>query len=96
MKRGFVLISTLSIVAILSFLILIINKTVVQDSIKSYIFNESIHKRIQLINYEKFLDEIFKNKKPNINKFFLRNRDLYISVNVILSSSLYIDLSESD
>ncbi|MBA4729654.1 MAG: general secretion pathway protein GspK [SAR86 cluster bacterium] len=76
MKRGFVLISTLSIVAILSFLILIINKTVVQDSIKSYIFNESIHKRIQLINYEKFLIETLQNNSNQLRNLSLAEQQI--------------------
>ena len=71
MKKGFVLITTLSVITILSFLILVINKTVIQDSVKTYVFNESILKRIQLINYEKFLIETLQN-----NSFQLRNLSL--------------------
>ena len=46
----------------------LINRTVIQDSVKTTIFNESILKRIQLINYEKFLIETLQN-----NSFQLRN-----------------------
>ena len=42
------------------------------------------------------IDPVNKTKKLNISKFFLRIMDLYISVNVILSSSLDFKLSESD
>ena len=76
MKKGFVLITTLSVITILSFLILVINRTVIQDSVKTTIFNESILKRIQLINYEKFLIETLQNNSIQLRNLLLAEQEI--------------------
>ena len=71
MKRGFILISTLSLVTILSFLTILISKQIFDDSVSTNIYQESIKKRIELINYEKFITENLLN-----NSNLLRNLDI--------------------
>ena len=46
MKKGFILISTLSLVTILSFLTILISKQIFNDSVSTNIYQESIKKRI--------------------------------------------------
>ena len=69
--KGYILISTLSIITILSLIVIFISRSIFQDTIKTSIFNNSIYYRIQLINYEKFLVQSLQN-----NSNFLRNLDL--------------------
>ena len=69
--KGYILISTLSIITILSLIVIFISRSIFQDTVKTSIFNNSIHYRIQLINYEKFLVQSLQN-----NSNFLRNLDL--------------------
>ena len=57
MRKGFVLISTLALIVILSFLILVISRLIYNDTIKSTVYTSSIEKRIELIN------SIFSNSK---------------------------------
>ena len=58
MKRGFVLISTLALIVILSFLVLILSKTIYSDTLKTTVYANSIEKRIEIINYESFLVDL--------------------------------------
>ena len=44
MKKGFILISTLSLVTILSFLTILISKQIFNDSVSTNIYQESIKK----------------------------------------------------
>ena len=68
MKRGFVLISTLALIVILSFLILILSRTIYSDTLRTTIFAKSIEKRIEIINYESFLiDTLIDNSLLNRN-----------------------------
>ena len=69
--KGYILISTLSIITILSLIVIFISRSIFQDTVKTSIFNNSIFYRIQLINYEKFLVQSLQN-----NSNFLRNLDL--------------------
>lgn len=69
--KGYILISTLSIITILSLIVIFISRSIFQDTVKTSIFNNSIYYRIQLINYEKFLVQSLQN-----NSNFLRNLDL--------------------
>ena len=55
MKKGFILISTLALIVILSLLILLISRTLYTDSLKTNVFSNSVEKRIELINIEKLL-----------------------------------------
>ena len=73
MKKGFILISTLSLVTILSFLTILISKQIFNDSVSTNIYQESIKKRIELINYEKFITENLLN-----NSNLLRNTLPYV------------------
>ena len=69
--KGYILISTLSIITILSLIVIFISRSIFQDTVKTSIFNNSIYYRIQLINYEKYLVQSLQN-----NSNFLRNLDL--------------------
>lgn len=68
MKRGFVLISTLALVVILSFIILILSRTIYTDTLRTTLFATSLEKRIEIINYESFLvDTLIDNSLLNRN-----------------------------
>ena len=68
MKRGFVLISTLALIVILSFLVLVLSRTIYSDTLKTTIYANSIEKRIEIINYESFLvDLLIDNSALNRN-----------------------------
>ena len=68
MKRGFVLISTLALIVILSFLVLVLSRTIYSDTLKTTIYANSIEKRIEIINYESFLvDLLIDNSVLNRN-----------------------------
>ena len=68
MKRGFVLISTLALIVILSFLVLVLSRTIYNDTLKTTIYANSIEKRIEIINYESFLvDLLIDNSVLNKN-----------------------------
>ncbi len=80
MKRGFVLISTLALIVILSFLVLIISRTIYTDTLRTTFYAESMEKRIQIINYESFLvDLLIDNSTLNRNLLFAENE-----INLIL------------
>ena len=67
MKRGFVLISTLALIVILSFLVLIISRTIYTDTLRTTFYAESMEKRIQIINYESLLvDLLIDNSKEPV------------------------------
>ena len=68
MKRGFVLISTLALIVILSFLVLIISRTIYTDTLRTTFYAESMEKRIQIINYESLLvDLLIDNSTLNLS-----------------------------
>ena len=68
MKRGFVLISTLALIVILSFIILILSRTIYTDTLRTTLFATSLEKRIEIINYESFLvDTLIDNSLLNRN-----------------------------
>ena len=68
MKRGFVLISTLALIVILSFIILILSRTIYTDTLRTTLFASSLEKRIEIINYESFLvDTLIDNSLLNRN-----------------------------
>ena len=80
MKRGFVLISTLALIVILSFLVLIISRTIYTDTLRTTFYAESMEKRIQIINYESLLvDLLIDNSTLNRNILFAENE-----INLIL------------
>jgi len=83
MKKGFVLISTLALIVILSLLILLISRTLYTDSLKTNIFSNSVEKRIELINIEKLLID-------SLNKNSDRLRDIKIAedeINFFINSA---------
>jgi len=68
MRRGFVLISTLALIVILSFLVLVLSRTIYGDTLKTTIYANSVEKRIEIINYESFLvDLLIDNSVLNRN-----------------------------
>ena len=80
MKRGFVLISTLALIVILSFLVLRISRTIYTDTLRTTFYAESMEKRIQIINYESLLvDLLIDNSTLNRNLLFAENE-----INLIL------------
>ena len=80
MKRGFVLISTLALIVILSFVVLIISRTIYTDTLRTTFYAESMEKRIQIINYESLLvDLLIDNSTLNRNLLFAENE-----INLIL------------
>ena len=80
MKRGFVLISTLALIVILSFLVLIISRTIYTDTLRTTFYAQSMEKRIQIINYESLLvDLLIDNSTLNRNLLFAENE-----INLIL------------
>ena len=74
MKKGFVLISTLALIVILSFIILILSRTIYSDTLRTTLFATSLEKRIEIINYEKFLiDTLIDNSLLNRNLLLAEN-----------------------
>ncbi len=74
MRRGFVLISTLALIVVLSFLVLIISRTIYTDTLRTTFYAESIQKRIQIINYESLLVELLvDNSILSRNLFYAEN-----------------------
>ena len=62
------LISTLALIVILSFIILILSRTIYSDTLRTTIFATSIEKRLEIINYESFLvDTLIDNSLLNRN-----------------------------
>ena len=74
MKKGFVLISTLALIVILSFIILVLSRTIYSDTLRSTIFAKSVENRIEIINYESFLiDTLVDNSLLNRNLLLAEN-----------------------
>ena len=74
MKKGFVLISTLALIVILSFIILILSRTIYSDTLRTTLFASSLEKRIEIINYERFLiDTLIDNSLLNRNLLLAEN-----------------------
>ena len=74
MKKGFVLISTLALIVILSFIILILSRTIYSDTLRTTLFATSLEKRIEIINYERFLiDTLIDNSLLNRNLLLAEN-----------------------
>ena len=74
MKRGFVLISTLALIVILSFIILVLSRTIYSDTLRTTIFASSLEKRIEIINYETYLvDTLIDNSFLNRNLSLAEN-----------------------
>ena len=75
MRKGFVLISTLALIVILSFLILVISRLIYNDTIKSTVYTNSIEKRIELINSEKlFTNTLLNNSELLKNLTFAESQ----------------------
>ena len=80
MKKGFVLISTLALIVILSFIILILSRTIYTDTLRTTLFASSLEKRIEIINYESFLvDTLIDNSLLNRN-LLLAESELNFSI----------------
>ena len=62
------MISTLALIVILSFIILILSRTIYTDTLRTTLFASSLEKRIEIINYESFLvDTLIDNSLLNRN-----------------------------
>ena len=81
MKKGFVLISTLALIVILSFLVLIISRTIYTDTLKTSVFANSIEKRIELINTEKLLIDILISNSDRLRNVKLGEGELNFIIN---------------
>ena len=80
MNKGFVLISTLALIVILSFIILILSRTIYTDTLRTTLFATSLEKRIEIINYESFLvDTLIDNSLLNRN-LLLAESELNFSI----------------
>lgn len=90
MKKGFVLISTLALIVVLSFLILAISRLIYNDTVKSSIYTTSIEKRIEIINSEKLFINILKN-----NSILLKNLSIAETELNTYAKSKYENLSIS-
>lgn len=66
MKNGFILISTISIIAILSILTLFINSLTISNALAISNFNDSIEQRIKIINYERFVINSLQNNSNQL------------------------------
>ena len=80
MKKAFVLISTLSIIAILAVLTLFINSMVISNALKISNFNESIEQRIKLLNYEKFILNTLQNNSNQLRNLDVAQNQLNILI----------------
>lgn len=76
MKKGFVLISTLSIIAILAVLTLFINSMVISSALTISNFNESVEQRIKTINYEKFILNTLQNNSNQLRNLEVAENQL--------------------
>ena len=81
MKKSFVLISTLALIVILSFLVLIISRTIYTDTLKTSVFANSIEKRIELINTEKLLIDILISNSDRLRNAKLGEGELNFIIN---------------
>ena len=66
MKNGFILISTISIIAILSILTLFINSLTISNALTISNFNDSVEQRIKIINYERFVINSLQNNSNQL------------------------------
>ena len=81
MRKGFVLISTLALIVILSFLILVISRLIYNDTIKSTVYTNSIEKRIELINSEKLFTNTLLNNSELLKNLTFAESQLNIFAN---------------
>ena len=81
MKRGFVLISTLALILILSFLVLLLSRTIYTDTLKTNIYSTSIEKRIELINTEKILIDTFISNSDRLRNVEFAEGELNFIIN---------------
>ena len=81
MKRGFVLISTLALIVILSFLVLILSKTIYSDTLKTTVYANSIEKRIEIINYESFLVDLLIDNSILNKNLTLAEQEINFAIN---------------
>ena len=81
MRKGFVLISTLALIVILSFLILVISRLIYNDTIKSTVYTSSIEKRIELINSEKLFTNTLLNNSELLKNLTFAESQLNIFAN---------------
>ncbi len=81
MKKGFVLISTLALILILSLLILLISRSLYTDSLKTNIFSISVEKRIELINIEKLLVDLLINNSDRLRDIKIAEEEISFFIN---------------
>ena len=93
MKRGFVLISTLALILILSFLVLVLSRTIYTDTLKTNIYSTSIEKRIELINTEKILIDTFISNSDRLRNVEFAEGELNFIINTKIPD-LLIELND--
>ena len=93
MKRGFVLISTLALILILSFLVLLLSRTIYTDTLKTNIYSTSIEKRIELINTEKILIDTFISNSDRLRNVEFAEGELNFIINTKIPD-LLIELND--
>ena len=93
MKKGFVLISTLALILILSFLVLVLSRTIYTDTLKTNIYSLSIEKRIELINTEKILIDTFISNSDRLRNVELAEGELNFIINTKIPD-LLIELND--
>tara|TARA_A100001388_G_C28772550_1_gene504872 strand:+ start:3560 stop:4495 length:936 start_codon:yes stop_codon:yes gene_type:complete len=76
MKKGFVLISTLALIVILSLLVLVISRAIFSDTLKSHVFTNSIEKRIELINTERLLIDTLITNSDRLRNMVIANEEI--------------------
>ena len=93
MKKGFVLISTLALILILSFLVLVLSRTIYTDTLKTNIYSTSIEKRIELINTEKILIDTFISNSDRLRNVEFAEGELNFIINT-KTPDLLIELND--
>ena len=93
MKKGFVLISTLALILILSFLVLVLSRTIYTDTLKTNIYSLSIEKRIELINTEKILIDTFISNSDRLRNVEFAEGELNFIINT-KTPDLLIELND--
>ena len=93
MKKGFVLISTLALILILSFLVLVLSRTIYTDTLKTNIYSTSIEKRIELINTEKILIDTFISNSDRLRNVEFAEGELNFIINTKIPD-LLIELND--
>ena len=91
MKRGFVLISTLALIVILSFLVLVLSRTIYNDTLKTTIYANSIEKRIEIINYESFLVDLLIDNSVLNKNLNLAEQEINLT---LVGSSADVDINQ--